>query len=172
MVLRGSHIKQHSLKTSKSDQARKSSFLRALCPDSVMLRQRYAPTALCPDSVMPRQRYAPTALCSDSVMPSVMPSQRYALLALCLAGVMPFCARKIYLNTLYLGCFCMKYALFRQFLHETRRFCSKSDIQQKTKKTKKQTKRGSGLDWFTTARTNKTTDFQQVLETASLKVFP
>ena len=55
-------------------------------------------------------------------MPSVMPSQLYALLALCLAGVMPFCARKIYLNTLYLARFCMKYALFRSFLHEKRRF--------------------------------------------------
>ncbi len=79
------------------------------------------PTALCRGAG--RQRYAPTALCSDSVMPSVMPSQRYALLALCLAGVMPFCARKIYLNTLYLGRFYMTYGLFRSFLHEQRRFC-------------------------------------------------
>ena len=30
----------------------------ALCSDSVMPGQRYAPTALCPDSVMPSQRYA------------------------------------------------------------------------------------------------------------------
>ncbi len=115
--------------------------LTALCRGAS--RQRYAggradsvmpggePTALCRGAG--RQRYAPTALCSDSVMPSVMPSQRYALLALCLAGVMPFCARKIYLNTLYLGRFCMKYALFRSFLHEKRRFCLKSDISQKKK---------------------------------------
>ena len=85
-------------------------------------RQRYAGGRA--DSVLPggeptalwggasRQRYAPTALCPDSVMPSVMPSQRYALLALCLAGVMPFCARKIYLNTLYLGRCCMKNVVF------------------------------------------------------------
>ena len=80
---------------------------------------------------------APTALCSDSVMPSVMPSQRYALLALCLAGVMPFCARKIYLNTLYLGRFCMTYALFRSFLHEKRSLCLKSVIYQKKKNARK-----------------------------------
>ena len=80
------------------------------------------PTAYC---LLPIAR---AALCSDSVMPSVMPSQRYALLALCLAGVMPFCARKIYLNTLYLGRFCTKYAICRSLLHDTRRFFSKRDI--------------------------------------------
>ena len=69
------------------------------------------------NSVMPGG--GPTALCPDSVMPS----QRYALLALCLAGVMPFCAREIYLNTLYLGRFCMTYDALRSFLHEKRRFC-------------------------------------------------
>ena len=97
-----------------------------------------SPTALCSDSVMPRQRYAPTALCSDSVMPSVMPSQRYALLALCLAGVMPFCARKIYLNTLYLGRFCMTYALRKSCLHEKRRVCSTNEIRKKKKTRKRQ----------------------------------
>ena len=38
---------------------------------------------------------------------------------------MPFCARKIYLNTLYLGSFCMKYALVRSFLHEKCSFYEK-----------------------------------------------
>ena len=76
--------------------------------------------------------YWSTQLCSALCLPSVMLRQRYALLALCLAGVMPFCARKIYLNTLYLGFFCMTDVLFRSFLHETRRFCSNIDIKQKT----------------------------------------
>ena len=96
-------------------------------------RQRYAggradsvmpgggPTALCPDSVMPRQRYA----------------QRYAFPALCLAGVMPFCTRKIYQNTLYLARFCMKYALFRSFLHEKTQFLlKKCNFSEKTNNNK------------------------------------
>ena len=92
------------------------------------------PTALCRGAG--RQRYAPTALCSDSVMPSVMPSQRYALLALCLAGVMPFCARKIYLNTLYLSRFSVNYAQCNSFLLEKLCFYLKSDISQQKKNNK------------------------------------
>ena len=46
-------------------------------------------------------------------------------------------------NVLYLARFCMKYALFRSFLHEKRRFCLKNDISQKKKE-----EQGSGNDWF------------------------
>ncbi len=68
-------------------------FLKGVATDNMgkpnVKQKRYAagsvmqPTALCADSVMLRQRYAPTALCPALCLPSVMPCRRYALPALC-----------------------------------------------------------------------------------------